>query len=158
MTEELDSVDYALAAFRRDGAWQVQELAAPAFESVASLAEALQRLAGDEGGVAMVAVDEDFFVLVRVHDSVPRVLLSDVSAAESWDLAQSALEFLGVHVTGDESAPAGDLDLLHDLGVHTLDLAVLLEDTELYPDEQLSEIARLAGFGDEFDEAVGAGT
>ncbi|MCD6639461.1 MAG: tRNA adenosine deaminase-associated protein [Nocardioides sp.] len=157
MTEELDSVDFAVAAFRRDGAWQVQELAAPAFESVSSLAESLQRLGGDEGGVAMVAVDEEFFVLVRVHDAIPRVLLSDVGAAETWELAQSALEFLGVHVTGDEAAPAGDLDLLHDLGVHTLDLAVLLEDGEMYPDEQLGEIARLAGFGAEFDEAVGAG-
>ena len=157
MTEELDSVDYALAAFRRDGAWQVQELAAPAFESVASLAEALQRLAGDEGGVAMVAVDEDFFVLVRVEGSTTRVLLSDVTAADEWELAQSAIDFLGLPPPEDDDVevPAGDLDLLADLGLHAVEMGALLDDVELYPDEVLSDIAGRLGFGKLFDDTVG---
>ena len=55
----------------------------------------------------------------------------------------------------DEQVPAGDLDLLGDLGMHAMDLAVLLDDVELYPDEMLSDIARRLGFGELFDDAVG---
>ena len=32
MDDQLDSVDFALAAFRDDGEWQVQDIASPAFE------------------------------------------------------------------------------------------------------------------------------
>lgn len=159
MSEELDSVDFALAAFRVDGVWQVQEIAATAYESVDSLIEALHRLPHDDGALAMVAVDEDFFILVRVDDTSTRVLLSDLSAAEEWELAQSALDFLALPDPDpdeeEDEVPAGDLDLLHDLGFHTMDMAELLEDGELYPDEVLHDIARRLGFGDEFAEHVG---
>ena len=96
MDDQLDSVDFALAAYRDDGEWQVQDIASPAFESVESLSHALRRLPGDGGAVALVAVDEDFFVIVRVDGPTTRVLLSDVTAAEEWELAQSALDFLGL--------------------------------------------------------------
>ena len=105
----------------------------------------------------MVAVDEDFFVLVRVVGSTTRVLLSDVTAAEEWELAQSAVDFLGLPPADDEDeqVPAGDLDLLGDLGMHAIDMGVLLDDHELYPDEMLSDIARRLGFGELFDDTVG---
>ena len=157
MSEHSDGVDFALAAFRDGGEWQVQQIASPAYESVDSLSHALRRLPGDAGAVGMVAVDEDFFVLVRVEGSSTRVLLSDVTAAEEWELAQSAVDFLGLPPADDEDeqVPAGDLDLLGDLGMHAMDLAVLLDDVELYPDEMLSDIARRLGFGELFDDAVG---
>jgi putative tRNA adenosine deaminase-associated protein len=157
MSEQSDGVDFALAAYREDGEWQVQEIASPAFESVDSLSHALRRLPGEGGAVGMVAVDEDFFVIVRVEGSSTRVLLSDVTAAEEWELARSAVDFLGLPADDDEEeqVPAGDLDLLGDLGMHAVDLAVLLDDVELYPDEMLSDVARRLGFGELFDDAVG---
>ncbi|WP_107773067.1 tRNA adenosine deaminase-associated protein [Nocardioides sediminis] len=157
MSEQAGGVDFALAAFREDGEWQLQEIASPAFESVDSLAHALRRLPGEGGAVGMVAVDEDFFVIVRVEGSATRVLLSDVTAAEEWELARSAVDFLGLPADDDEDeqVPAGDLDLLGDLGMHAVDLAVLLDDVELYPDEMLSDVARRLGFGELFDDAVG---
>lgn len=157
MSEQTDGVDFALAAFRDDGEWQLQEIASPAFDSVDSLSHALRRLPGDAGAVGMVAVDEDFFVLVRVDGSSTRVLLSDVTAAEEWELARSALDALGLPPLEDEDepAPAGDLELLGDLGLHAVDLAVLLDDVDLYPDEMLSEVARRLGFGELFDDVVG---
>ena len=51
--------------------------------------------------------------------------------------------------------PAGDLDLLGDLGLHAFDMGALLDDVELYPDDVLSDIASRLGFGDLFDDAVG---
>ena len=157
MSEQNGEVDFALAAFRDDGTWRVQDIAPPAFDSIESLSHALRHVAGDEGAVAMVAVDEDFFVLVRVDGPTTRVLLSDVTAADEWELAQSAIDFLGLPPPEDDDVevPAGDLDLLGDLGLHAIDLGALLDDVELYPDEMLSEIARRLGFGKLFDDAVG---
>ena len=105
----------------------------------------------------MVAVDEDFFVLVRVTGSTTRVLLSDITAADEWELAQSVIDFLGLPPPEDDDVevPAGDLDLLADLGLHAIDMGALLDDVELYPDEMLSDIARRLGFGELFDDAVG---
>ncbi len=157
MSEQSDEVDFALAAFREDGAWQLQDIASPAFESVESLSHALRRLPGDAGAVGMVAVDEDFFVLVRVEGATTRVLLSDVTAADEWELAQSAIDFLGLPPPEDDDVevPAGDLDLLADLGLHAIDLGAILDDVELYPDEVLSDIAGRLGFGQLFDDTVG---
>jgi putative tRNA adenosine deaminase-associated protein len=157
MSEQHGEVDFALAAFLEEGDWQVQEIASPAFDSIEALSHALRQVSGEEGAVGMVAVDEDFFVLVRVTGARTRVLLSDVTAADQWELAQSAIDFLGLPPPEDEDVevPAGDLDLLGDLGLHAIDLGALLDDVELYPDEMLSDIARRLGFGELFDDAVG---
>ena len=157
MPEQSGEVDFALAAFREDGDWQLQDIASPAFESVESLSHALRQVAGPDGAVGMVAVDEDFFIVVRVAGSSTRVLLSDVTAAEEWELAHSVVEFLGLPAPEDDDieVPAGDLDLLGDLGLHAFDMGALLDDVELYPDDVLSDIARRLGFGKLFDDAVG---
>lgn len=157
MSEPHGEIDFALVAFLDDGDWQVQQIAAPAFDSIDALSHALRQVSGDDGAVGMVAVDEDFFVLVRVTGARTRVLLSDVTAADQWELAQSAIDFLGLPPPEDEDVevPAGDLDLLGDLGLHAIDLGALLDDVELYPDEMLSDIARRLGFGELFDDAVG---
>ena len=159
MDDQLDGVDFALAAFRDADGWQVQDIASPAFGSVETLSHALRRLPGDGGAVALVAVDEDFFLIVRVEGPTTRVLLSDITAADEWELAQSALDFLGMPPFDDlddnDVAPAGDLDLLADLGMHAMDMGVLIDDDDLYPDEMLSDVARALGFGEVFDDLVG---
>ncbi|RYB94187.1 hypothetical protein EUA93_07430 [Nocardioides oleivorans] len=157
MSEQSGEVDFALAAFVEHGSWQVRDIASPAFETIDSLSHALRHVSGDSGAVGMVAVDEDFFVLVRVDGTSTRVLLSDVTAADEWELAQSAIAFLGLPPPEDDDVevPAGDLDLLGDLGVHAIEMGALLDDVELYPDEMLSDIARRLGFGKLFDDAVG---
>lgn len=157
MTEHNDGVDFALAAFREEGVWSVQELVHDVLDDVEKLSHALRRFPGDGGAVGLVAMDEDFFVIVRVAGPTTRVLLSDITAADEWELASSAVEFLGLPMPEDEDdqAPAGDLDLLGDLGMHAMDMGVLLDDFDLYPDEMLSDVARRLGFGELFDDAVG---
>jgi putative tRNA adenosine deaminase-associated protein len=153
-----ESVDFALAAYREEGVWQVAELTHDHAVDVETLASALRRFPGDGGAVGLVAVDEDFFVVVRVAGQQTRVMLSDVTAATEWELAASVVEHLGLPVVDedeDEPEPAGDLELLSDLGVNAMDLASILDDDELYPDEMLSEVARALGFGELFDDAVG---
>jgi putative tRNA adenosine deaminase-associated protein len=153
--EQDDFIDFALAAYREDGEWEVEDLAHDHLEDIETLAEALRRLPGDGGAVALVAVDEEFFVIVRVEGSSTRVLLSDAAAAEDWELAASALDFLGLDDVDDEEVPAGDLDLLRDLGMDEGDMVDLLDDVDLYPDEMLSDVAQSLGFGEQFDDLVG---
>ena len=157
MSEQVEAVDFALAAYREDGVWTVEELADDVIEDVETLSHALRRFPGDGGAVGLVAVDEDFFVIVRVSGPTTRVLLSDITAADEWELAGSAIDFLGLPPPEDEDpqVPAGDLDLLGDLGMHAMDMGVLLDDVDLYPDEMLSDVARKLGFGELFDDAVG---
>lgn len=157
MADQLEAVDFALAAYRDEGVWQVAEISDSALEDIHTLAAALRRLPGEEGALGMVAVDEDFFVLVRVAGPETRVLLSDVTAAEDWEIARSALDFLHFPPPSDdeEQVPAGDLNLLGDLGVPAQDLGVLIDDFDLYPEEMLSDVADRLGFGDAFDELVG---
>lgn len=157
MIDQFDAVDFALAAYRDQGEWTVQELTRHHLVDVETLGDALRRLPGDHGAVGLVAMDEDFFILVRVSGPSTRVLLSDITAADEWDLAASAVEYLGLLLPedDDEQVPAGDLELLADLGMHATDLGVLLDDFDLYPDEMLSDVARRLGFGELFDDAVG---
>lgn len=157
MVDEFDAVDFALAAYLEDGAWTVHELTRHHLVDVETLGEALRRLPGDAGAVAMVAMDEDFFLVVRVSGPRTRVLLSDITAADEWELAASAVDYLGLPQPEeeDDQVPAGDLELLADLGMHPTDLEVLLDDFDLYPDEMLSDIARKLGFGELFDDVVG---
>jgi putative tRNA adenosine deaminase-associated protein len=157
MSEQIEGVDFAVAAYREEGVWQVVELVHDVLTDMTHLAAALRRFPGDGGAVGMIAIDEDFFLIVRVAGPVVRILLSDVTAADEWELARSAVEELGLPQPedDDDQVPAGDLDLLGDLGMVAMDMGVLLDDFDLYPDEMLSDIARRLGFGSLFDEAVG---
>ena len=156
-TDRVEGIDFALAAYREEGVWQVQEIAHSLLDDVHTLATALRRFPGDGGALGLVAVDEDFFVLMRVAGADVRLLLSDVTAADEWEIARSAVEHLGLPYPeeDDEQAPAGDLTIFADLGIPAMAMGVLLDDYDLYPDEILSEVAKRLGFGPLFDEAVG---
>jgi putative tRNA adenosine deaminase-associated protein len=157
MSDAIEGVDFALAVYREEGVWQVEELAHDLLTDVGALAHALRRFPGDGGAVGLIGIDEDFFVVVRVAGASVSALLSDVTAADEWELAASVVEFLGLPMPEeeDEPEPAGDLGLLADIGMSAMDMGVLLDDVDLYPDEMLSEVARKLGFGDLFDDAVG---
>jgi putative tRNA adenosine deaminase-associated protein len=157
MSEQIEGIDFAVAAYREEGEWQVVELVHDVLTDVERLSAALRRFPGDGGAIGLVAIDEDFFLIVRVAGPAVRLLLSDITAADEWELARSAVEQLGLPEPEDEDeqVPAGDLDILGDLGMAAMDMAVLLDDFDLYPDEMLSDVARRAGFGPLFDEAVG---
>jgi len=157
MVGQEDGIDIALAAYREEGVWQLQELADTALDSLDTLAGALRRFPGDGGAVGLIALDEDVFMIVRVAGPSVRVLLSDITAADEFDLARTAIEHLGLPFPeeDDDQVPAGDLDILGDLGMHAMDMGVLIDDFDLYPDEMLSDIAGRLGFGPAFDDLVG---
>jgi putative tRNA adenosine deaminase-associated protein len=152
---EVNAVDFAVVAYRDEGDWSVAELPGRALDDVETIARELRRYPGENGAMAMISVDEDFVLIVRVQGALVRVLLSDATAAPDWALARSAIGHLGVHVdVDDDQAPAGDLDIVADMGFSAAEMGALLDDYDLYPEEVLSEIARTVGFGDKFDEIV----
>ena len=151
---EINAIDVAVVAYRDEGVWNLAEIPGHSLDDVEAIARELRRYPGETGALALLSIDEDFVLLVRAQGTLVRVLLSDATAAPDWALARSAVDHLGVHVEIDEEdpAPAGNLDILADLGISAADMAELLDDDELYPEDVLAEIAGLAGFGDEFDE------
>jgi putative tRNA adenosine deaminase-associated protein len=161
MSEESEAnaegVDFVLVAYREEGVWQVQELAADAIGDIDRLTTELRRWPGDGGAIGLVSVDEDFFLVVRVLGEHVKILLSDITAATDWPIARSALEHLEIPIPADddEQVPAGDLAIVADLGMGAMDMGALLDDFDLYPDELLGDIAREIGFGSQYDELVG---
>lgn len=151
-----DDVDFAVAAYREDGEWQLVELHHSVAEDFDDLTEALGRFPSDVGVLGMVSMDDDFFVLVRKVGTQVRALLSDVTAADDWPLASSVADRIdGPDAGDDDPRPAGDLDIISDLGMAALELGVLCDDDDLYPDEILGDVATRLGFGDAFERIVG---
>src|SRR3954453_15293178 len=60
-----DWVDFALAAYREEGVWQVQELAHAHVVDIEDLARSLRRFPGDGGTLGMISIDETYALLVR---------------------------------------------------------------------------------------------
>jgi putative tRNA adenosine deaminase-associated protein len=152
------AVDFAVAAWREDGLWQVELLPPRTGENLEGLVNALRAQPGEGGVLGLVSVAEEFFLLVRVLGEEVRLLLSDVYAAEEWPLGLDALERLGIPSPEDDESddpqPAGDLRIVDDFGVGPVDLELLLDDEEMWPDEQLATIAARIGFGEHFDTAL----
>ena len=152
------AVDFAVAAWREDGLWQVVLLPPGTGETLEGLVNALRAQPGEGGVLGLVSVAEEFFLLVRVLGEEVRLLLSDVYAAEEWPLGLDALDRLGIPSPDDDESedpqPAGDLRVVDDFGVSPVDLEFLLDDDEMWPDEQLATIATRIGFGEQFDAAL----
>ncbi len=151
-------VDFAVIAVREDGRWQVGALPNKVGGELSALLHVLRQQPGDDGALGFVCVGEDFFVAARVGGEKDRLLLSDVTCCEEWPLAAAVLDHLGLdHPEGeelDEVTPGGDLAIFADLGVSAMDLAMLCEDLDLYPDEQIGSLAARLGFGDQFDAVL----
>ena len=103
-------------------------------------------------------VANEFFVAVRVRGDGVRLLLSDVTAAVAWPLADQALAYLGVAVPDEEDLddilPAGDLSIFGDLGLDEMELGAVLADTDAYADEILSVVVGRLGFAAVYDQAI----
>lgn len=157
---EQDEVDFAVAAWREDGRWSVSALPPRATTSLNAFTAALRQLTAEGGALGFLAVDEEFFIAVRVTpDGVTRLVLSDLNAAYEWPLAEEAADLLEVDVPEDEEEiddlePVGDVTLFVDLGVPVDEMELILGDPDLYPDEQVTSIATRIGFADQLSTVL----
>src|SRR5665811_417791 len=74
------------------------------------------------------------------------------SRPSATPLARGVAGVLAVPDDGDDAAPqpAGDMAIVSDLGMPAMELAVLCDDPDLYPDEVIGDIATRLGFGQDF--------
>ncbi|MEY3330852.1 MAG: hypothetical protein RL202_118 [Actinomycetota bacterium] len=151
-----ETLDFALLAWREDGTWQVSRLPDEAMTDIGIALDALRAQQVDGGAIAMLAIDDSFFILIRQVGERMQMVLSDALMALEYEIAAEALELLDIESPeeDDPDEPAGDLNILADFGIDALDLQMICDDNELFPDEQLESLARQIGFGGEFTEIV----
>jgi putative tRNA adenosine deaminase-associated protein len=151
---------YAVMASREQGLWDVGLLPDAVTADLEALVAAVRQQPGERGAFALVAVADEFFVVVRVQRGQVRLLLSDVTASAEWDLARQVVDRLGVDVPRDDAlglvVPVGDLGVFADLGLDEPELAALLSDVDAYADEMLSVLARRLGFANAYERVVDA--
>jgi putative tRNA adenosine deaminase-associated protein len=150
----------AVVVYREDGAWQTGVLPERVGDDLAGLVQVLRQQPAEYGAIALVNVADEFFVAVRVRGELIRLMLSDVTAADAWNLAEQVVDELGIgRPRGnelDEVRPVGDLAIFADLGLDEMELSALLGDVDAYADEMLVAVADRLGFAEVYDRALEA--
>ena len=153
---ENELTDLALLAWRDDGIWRISDLDATATTDIGIALDALRAKQVNGGCIAMLAIDDSFFIIIRQIGMKMQMVLSDVMTALDYEIAAEVLELLDIDLPADDDSdePAGDLNLFEDLGIDAMELQAICDDDEMFPDEQLEAIARRIGCGDEFLDAL----
>src|SRR6478735_7904407 len=150
---------FGVAVVQEDGKWRCAPMRKAALNSLAAAETELRELRSAGAVFGLLDVDEEFFVIVRPAPAGTRLLLSDATAALDYDIAAEVLEKLDNDISEDDLDPEepfeeGDLGLLADIGLPEAVLGVILDESDLYADEQLGRIAREMGFADELSAVL----
>jgi len=148
------SVDFGCIVWHEDGRWSVNTLAST--RDIGSIIDSIKAQQTNGGAIALIAIEDEFVIIARALGDQMQMMISDVTYALDYEVAAELIEVLDLEFPEeeDESQPGGDLDLLNDLGVSEMELLSILDDTELYPDEQLEAIANRLGFGEQFNQVI----
>ncbi|SNR68618.1 putative tRNA adenosine deaminase-associated protein [Haloechinothrix alba] len=157
MAERESIAGFAIAAVREDGNWQCSTLDPSALTELDAALTELRKVRTSGAVLGLLAVDDEFFVVIRPSPSKISLLLSDAAAALDYDIAADVLDVLRVPTPGeddDEVWSEGDLDILADFGLPADELEMIAAEIELYPDEQLQMIAQRCGFAEALGEVL----
>jgi putative tRNA adenosine deaminase-associated protein len=146
--------DFAIEAWHEDGRWSIASLPDP--DDLTHIIDRLKKQQTNGGAVALITIDDEFFLAIRVLGTHVKFFISDVSCAIDYEVAAEFLELadLDQPEEDDEPLPAGDLDIFSDLGLHSMELSTLCDDADLFPDEQIEAIANRLGFSDQLTELL----
>ncbi|WP_330251171.1 tRNA adenosine deaminase-associated protein [Nocardia sp. NBC_00565] len=162
-SEDYDDVEgFAVAVVREEGQWRCTPLSQAALTDLSAAENELKALRSSGAVFGLLDIDDEFFIVLRPAPSGTRMLVSDATAAIDYDIAADVLEALNVDIPDidpdelDDIEPweEGDLGVLADLGLPEPVLAVILAETDLYPDEQLGMIAQRLGFANELSAVL----
>lgn len=148
---------FAVAAYRDGAQWLVQALPPTVLDDLGVLLSALRSQPPEGGPFVIACVEDEFFVIARQEGRRIALLLSDLTAAVEFPLAEQAMARLGEDPPADDELdemwPVGDLELFSDLGVTEDELEDILDDLDALPDEMLTAIAELLDMSDVFNRA-----
>lgn len=146
--------DFAIEAWHEDGRWSIASLPDP--DDLTHIIDRLKKQQTNGGAVALIAIDDEFFLAIRVLGTHVKFFISDVTCAIDYEVAAEFLDIADIDQPDDddEPLPAGDLDIFSDLGLHSMELSTICDDADLFPDEQIEAIAKRLGFGDELIELL----
>ncbi|MEU6716918.1 tRNA adenosine deaminase-associated protein [Nonomuraea sp. NPDC046802] len=150
---------FSAAFVRTSDGWSGAEVDLGDAEIVDDLGDAVTEtlsLSGDELALLCVEVEDEWFAIARYQgEEEPRVFLSDAHAILSNSLGELFAEFAGVAPDKESNGlgvrPAGDFELLSDLGVSSEELLELSMEEGMLPADILSVIAERLSFADELD-------
>ena len=150
---------FAVAVVHENAKWRCAPMSAKALTSLEAAETELRELRSAGAVFGLLDIDDEFFMVVRPAPSGTRLLLSDATAALDYDIAAEALEKLDADIAMEDLEDAdpfeeGDLGVLADVGLPEAVLSVILDETDLYPDEQLGRIAREMGFAEELSAVL----
>ena len=146
--------DFAIEAWHEDGRWSIASLPDP--DDLTHIIDRLKKQQTNGGAVALITIDDEFFLAIRVLGTHVKYFISDVSCAIDYEVAAEFLELADLDQPDeeDEPLPAGDLDIFSDLGLHSMELSTLCDDADLFPDEQIEAIANRLGFSEQLTELL----
>ncbi|MGB9378547.1 MAG: tRNA adenosine deaminase-associated protein [Mycobacteriales bacterium] len=170
---------FAAALGRRASGWSATEVDLDEVETFADLSDMLRDLDEKADSTVLFLEEDDVYVaIVRVDGTDdPRVFVSDVRAADESRLATLLLDEVGTpepvpfvvdddldesdsEADDDETesidvVPAGDADLMADLGTPSAALLALCAHEGLLPADVITAISEKAGCIDELEEIRG---
>jgi len=146
--------DFAIEAWHEDGRWSVAALPDP--DDLTHIIDRLKKQQTNGGAVALIAIDDEFFLAIRVLGTHVKFFISDITCAIDYEVAAEFLDLADIDQPEDEDEPlpAGDLDIFADLGLNSMELSTLCDDADLFPDEQIEAIANRLGFSDQLTELL----
>ncbi len=149
---------FAVAALRDGAQWRVEPLPAAVLGDLSVLLSALRSQPPEGGPFVVACVEDEFFVIARQEGRRVALLLSDLTAAVEFPLAEQTMAKLGEDPPADDELdevwPVGDLELFTDLDVSEDEMEDILDDLDALPDEMLASIADLLGISEQFTRAT----
>ena len=161
---------FAVALARTETGWSGEEIDLDEVTDLEALTDLLRDLTGDGEGPALLLLEEDdeYVGVVRVDGGTgsldePRVFLSDRRAVQNSDVAAMLWEEaeLDDDVDGEDddeessrpvAEPAGDADLLADLGTPSQVLLSLCASEGTLPADVLTAVCERAGCLEQLEE------
>ena len=151
---------FAVAAFRDTGAWRVEPLPSTVLDDLGVLLSALRSQPPEGGPFVIACVEDEFFVIARQEGARISLLLSDLTAAVEFPLAEQAITRLGEDPPADDELdevwPVGDAELLTDLGLGEEEMEDILDDEDASPEEMLDLIVERIELSEPYAQALDA--
>lgn len=155
---------YAVAIIADEGNRRVVELPPEALESPEAAGRAVRNMRSESAVFGLINIEGEYFVILRPGPAGMRMLISDATAAEFDDYAEQVLDYIGIDIPETDPDNAGevepwaegDFEILEDLGLPSAILQIIVDDDDLWADEQVEAIAERLGFEEQLAEILGA--